>query len=288
MRAAAILIAVAACAHPRPAPHHVQVPHVTAADDEITVSWVGHATCLVGIRGHWFLTDPNFADRIAGVVRRAVAPAISPRELPPLDGILISHSHFDHLDLDSLRSLHDAPLFVPPGVTAVLPGDLPQHDVVALDTWQSWTRGDVTITAVPASHGDTRYWFDLWHSHAHTGWMIQVADRTVYFAGDTGYVASQSRELARRFRIDVGIIPVGPAGRAHWIERWRAAAHATPDAAMDLFRDTHAQWMVPIHYGTFFQPADYERPLVEAAVARHHAERWVKILDIGETASFLY
>ena len=66
MRAIAIAVAIAACAHPQPAPHHIRVPTLTQQDDEITVSWVGHATCLVGIRGHWFLTDPNFADRIAG------------------------------------------------------------------------------------------------------------------------------------------------------------------------------------------------------------------------------
>jgi L-ascorbate metabolism protein UlaG (beta-lactamase superfamily) len=283
---ALVLCAAVACAAPQAAPHHVHVPR--GSGDEITVSWVGHATVLVGIDGHWFLTDPCFAERLAGVLPRHVEPAMAPSELPPLDAILISHAHFDHLDLGSLRALADAPLLIPPGVRAFLPADLPQHDVIALAPWQAWSRGGVTITAVPASHGDGRYWIDRWHTHSHTGWVIQVGDRTVYFAGDTGHVAAQSRELGRRFHIDVGIIPVGPAGRWHWVERWRADVHATPDAALDLFRDTGAQWMVPIHYGTFFEPAGAERPLVEAAIARHHLERWVKLLDIGETAAFLY
>jgi L-ascorbate metabolism protein UlaG (beta-lactamase superfamily) len=116
---AAMAIAVTACATPREAPMHVAVPRAafTGDPDAITVSWIGHATLLVGIRGHWFLTDPVFSQRLAGVMSRKVVAAIAPSELPPLDGILISHAHFDHLDLPSLRRLGDVPLLVPSGVT---------------------------------------------------------------------------------------------------------------------------------------------------------------------------
>lgn len=289
-RAITVVIAVAACATPRAAPMHVQVPRAAfiGDPDAITVSWIGHATLLVGIRGHWFLTDPMFSERLAGVLPRHVEAAMAPSELPPLDALLMSHAHFDHLDLPSLRRLADVPLLVPPGMPAFLPADLPQHQVVALDAWQTWTHGDVQITAVPASHGDGRYLVDRWHTRSHTGWVIQVGDRTVYFAGDTGYVADQARELGRRYHIDVALVPVGPAGRASWIQRLRADVHASPDAALALFHDTGAQWMVPIHFGTFFEPADLERPLIEAAVARHHLERWVRVLAIGETTMFCY
>lgn len=288
--AALMITIVAGCATPRAPAMHVHVPEAAFAGDSdaITVSWVGHATLLVGIRGHWFLTDPMFGQRLAGVVPRKVEAALSPSELPPLDAILVSHAHFDHLDIPSLRQLADVPLIVPPGIPTFLPADLPQQEVVALDPWQTWRHGDVRITAVPASHGDGRYLVDRWHTRSHTGWIIEVGNRTVYFAGDTGYVAAQARELAGRFRIDVGLIPVGPAGRASWVERLRADVHATPDAALDLFAATGAQWMVPIHFGTFFEPANRERPLVEAAVARHHAERSVRILAIGETTTFDY
>ena len=287
-------LGAAACAPPREPPRHVRVPWVAAAaaagtdDDAITVSWIGHATVLIGVGGHWFLTDPVFSDRLAGVLGRKVRAALAPAELPPLDAILISHAHFDHLDLPSLRQLADAPLLVPPGLPTFLPGDLPQHTVVPLATGQRWQRGDVTITAVPASHGDGRYLIDRWHTRTHTGWVVQVGARTIYFAGDTGYVPADARALAERYRIDVALLPVGPAGRAAWIERWRADVHATPDAALDLFRDSGAQWMVPIHFGTFFQPPERERPLVDAAVARHHAERQVRVLAIGETTTFSY
>jgi L-ascorbate metabolism protein UlaG (beta-lactamase superfamily) len=285
-----LTLAIAACATPREAPMHVSVPRAafTGDPDAITVSWIGHATLLIGIRDHWFLTDPMFSERLAGVLSREVQAAIAPSELPPLDAILVSHAHFDHLDFPSLHRLADVPLLVPPGIPTFLPADLPQRTVVALDAWQTWSLGDVRITAVPASHGDGRYLVDRWHTRSHTGWIIEVGDRTVYFAGDTGYVADQARELGRRFHIDVDLLPVGPAGRAGWLERLRADVHANPDAALDLFRDTGAQWMVPIHFGTFFQPAGRELPLVEAAVARHHLERAVRILAIGETTTFRY
>lgn len=288
--AMAMVIAQAACATPHAAPMHVRVPGAAATGDPdaITVSWIGHATLLVGIHGHWFLTDPVFSQRLAGVLSRKIVAAITPSELPPLDAILISHAHFDHLDLPSLHRLADVPLLVPPGIPTFLPADLPQHEVVALGAWQAWTRGELKITAVPASHGDGRYLVDRWHTRSHTGWVIEVGDRTVYFAGDTGHVAAQARALRDHFRIDVGLIPVGPAGRASWIEQLRADVHATPDAALDLFTDSGAQWMVPIHFGTFFEPPDRERPLIEAAVARHHLERWVRVLAIGETTTFQY
>jgi L-ascorbate metabolism protein UlaG (beta-lactamase superfamily) len=283
------VIACTACATPREPAMHVHVPPAVAGDaDDITVSWIGHATLLVGIRGHWLLTDPVFSERLVGVVRRQVEPPLAPSELPPLDAILISHAHFDHLDLPSLRRLSDVPLLVPSGLPAVLPRDLPQHPVVALDTWQSWTSGELRITAVPAAHGDGRYLIDRWHKRTHTGWVIELGGRTVYFAGDTGYVAEQARELGRRFQIDVGLIPVGPAARPHWIEQMRADVHATPDTALDLFHDTGAQWMVPIHFGTFFQSMDQELPVIQAAVSRHHMERSVRILAIGETTTFSY
>lgn len=281
-----LAVALAACTTPRPPAMHVEVPRAVVADDPdaITISWIGHATILIGIHGHWILTDPVFSDRLAGTVTRGVRAAIAPGELPPLDAIVISHAHFDHLDLPSLRALPAAPLLVPAGLPAFL-DDVPQH-AVALDTGQVWQHGELRITAVPASHGDGRYWLDRWHTRTHTGWVIEAGGRAVYFAGDTGYIADDARALGRRFAIDVALIPVGPTGRAEWVERLRASVHANPEAALSLFGDTGARWMVPIHFGTFFQPPDRERPLVEAAIARRGLGDRVRVLAIGETAVF--
>src|SRR5262245_51786804 len=121
----ALVAAFAACAAPREASMQVRVPRAAfnGESDAITVSWIGHATLLLGIRGHWFLTDPMFGERLVGMFSRRVKAAIAPSELPPLDAILVSHAHFDHLDFPSLRRLVDAPLLVPPGIPALLPSD---------------------------------------------------------------------------------------------------------------------------------------------------------------------
>lgn len=275
----------------RPARHARPVtPQVADPDtDSIGITWVGHATVLIRIHDRWFLTDPVFGDRIGTgrLYPRSLAAGIDPSDLPRLDGVLISHAHMDHLDVPSLRRLSAVPLLVtPPGAARFLPEI--HGEVAALDTWEQWSGGGVTITAVPASHGDGRYAVDRWVTRSHTGWVIEVDGLTVYFAGDTGFSRRQSEAIAARFDIDVALIPVGPAGRHPWIERIRRSVHATPREALELFDACGAQWMVPIHFGTFFKPADFERPIVERAVAAHDRGRFVRILEVGDTTEFLY
>ena len=288
-----LLFGVAGCGfftHTRPARHARPVaPRVVDPDtDSIGITWIGHATVLIRLRDRWFLTDPVLEDRIASrLYPRSIAAGIDPADLPPLDGILISHAHMDHLDVPSLRRLSEAPLLVtPPGAARFVPEM--RGETVAIDTWEQWTDGAVTITAVPASHGNGRYAVDRWVTDSHTGWVIEYDGLTVYFAGDTGFSRRQSEAIAARFQIDVALIPVGPAGRHPWIERIRRPVHATPREALELFDAVGAQWMVPIHFGTFFKPADFEKPIIERAVAAHDRGRWVRILDVGDTTEFLY
>jgi L-ascorbate metabolism protein UlaG (beta-lactamase superfamily) len=277
-------------AQTRPARHaHPVAPLVADPDTtSIGITWIGHATVLIRLGDRWFLTDPVLGDRIGmNLYPRSLAAGIDVADLPALDAILISHAHMDHLDVPSLRRLPDVPLVAtPPGAARYLPEI--RGELAALDTWQRWTDGEVTITAVPASHGNGRWGIDRWVTHSHTGWVIEYRDFTVYFAGDTGFSRRQSEAIDARFDIDVALIPVGPAGRHPWIERIRRTVHANPREAMELFAACGAQWMVPIHFGTFFKPADFERPFVERAVAAHERGRFVRILDVGDTTEFLY
>src|SRR5262249_304236 len=151
--------------------------------------------------------------------------------LPPLEAVLISHAHFDHLDVPSLEQISPRNVLVPPGAAKFISSG--HGDVVPLPTGQSWSHDGLTITAVPSSHGDGGYLPQVWNHQTHTGYIIQYRGRTVYFAGDTGYIASDTKRLRNQFTIDVALIPVGPAGRAKWIENWRADVHATPEAAME-------------------------------------------------------
>jgi len=274
---------------PEPAPQlaHPAVPSAVTDTESIGVTWIGHATVLIRIRDRWILTDPVLGKRIAKLLPRNVEAGIAPADVPPLDAVLISHAHFDHLDLPSLRQVPRTSIVMPSGALEFLPEDLALRGV-GLRTWERWSHDGLTITAVPASHGDGRYIVDRWNHDTHTGFVIEYQGLTVYFAGDTGYVARDAAAIRARFAIDVALLPIGPAGRAKWIERWRSDVHATPEHALELFTATGAQWMVPIHYDTFFQPRHYERPFLDRAIANAKLERRVRVLGIGETTEFLY
>ena len=288
-----VLIAAGCRVHsPEPAPRLARpsAPAPGVADDSIGITWVGHATVLVRIHDRWFMTDPVLSKRIAKIYPRNVEAAIDLSAMPTLDAVLVSHAHFDHLDVPSLRALraHSNRTIVPSGAAKFLPDEVVQRGVTGLATWQTWTRNGVTITAVPASHGHGRYLVDRWNDDTATGFVIQYRGRTVYFAGDTGYVPAHAAELRKRFSIDVALLPIGPAGRAKWIERWRADVHTTPEHAMQLFVASGAQWMVPIHYDTFFKPRGYERPFLDRAIANAALEHRVRVLDIGDSTDFVY
>ncbi len=288
-------LAVSACVLFR-SPRRAMVRDVPAPpaglDDDsssISVTWVGHATALVRIDDRWFLTDPVFGKKIAKVYPRRVALGIDVAAIPPLDAVLVSHAHFDHLDVPSLRRLPPTKVVVaPPGAVKFLPDDMPAGQVAGLGDWDTWQGGGVTITAVPSSHGNGRYLVDRWNRRSHCGFVIEYRGRTVYFAGDTGLDRKVAAAINDRFDVDVALIPMGPAGRWGWVARLRADVHVTPEHALELFDLIGAQWMVPIHFGTFFNDPDVERPIIERAIAKAEREREVRLLEIGETTVFVY
>jgi L-ascorbate metabolism protein UlaG (beta-lactamase superfamily) len=273
---------------PRPAPidpGDVVADHGPPAG--IDVVWIGHATALIRIEDRWFLTDPNFSDRVGLVYERYVEPGMQPDELPPLDAVLVSHAHMDHLDPPSLRRVR-APLVVaPPDALRYVPDDAGFADRQPLDRWQSVARDGVTITAVPASHGAGRYYIDAaWAPNSYAGFVIEYRSHTVYFAGDTGYRPELFAEIGRRFDIDVALLPVGPADRPGWVHALREEVHAGPNDALRIFDEVGADWMVPIHFGTFFKRTAGERAAIAGAIHDHPRGDHVALLRIGGVARF--
>lgn len=292
-----LCMTLAACGNfgPMAAPQRVARPArepLTLDPDmhTIKVYWVGHATALIRLDDRWILTDPNFSDRIAVIERRRIAPGVSMKDLPPIDWVLISHAHVDHLDIPSLSRLGSAArLIVPPGVASYLPRALPFAFIMGLHTWRTVERDGVRITAVPARHSDGRFIVDsLWNRDAHTGYVIQYGPLTVFFAGDTGYHPRWFKEVARHFDIDVALIPVGPAARPGWFHALRKHVHASPAEAMAIFDDLDAQWMVPIHYGTFFKRSQAEFDDIVGAIRGHVLGHRVRMIPVGGTATFWY
>jgi L-ascorbate metabolism protein UlaG (beta-lactamase superfamily) len=210
----------------------VSVPPAPRGDG-VTITWIGHATFLLQMSGSTWLTDPVFSDRIGPIKglgpRRVASPAISLADLPKIDGVLLSHDHYDHCDLASLRALveRNAALVVvaPLNYVSLLKPARGASNLVELDWWQSWEGpGNVSIELVPARHWcrrsiggmNTRLW---------GGFFLRLGGRSVYFAGDSGYDAALFQEIARRCGLpDVALLPIG-AYEPRWFMN---VAHMNP------------------------------------------------------------
>lgn len=222
-----------------------RLPH--ARDDTVRVTWAGHASTILQMGGKTLLLDPVWSDSLPGGVRRITPPGVAWSGLPKVDAVLVSHNHYDHLDLPTLRRLPaDTPIFVPHGV-----GDWLRAKgfsaVTDLDWHQGAPLGGLTITLVPAHHWSRRGWRDANHT-LWGGWVVEdAAGRKAYFAGDTGY-GHFFGEIGRRHPgIDVAILPIG----AYAPKRYNGGAHMDPEQAVRAFQELGARVMVPVHWGTF-------------------------------------
>ena len=243
-----------------------------------SVTWIGHATLLLQTGGLNIVTDPQFSDRAAPVSflgpQRVVAPAIMPADLPHIDAVLISHNHYDHLDIPSLRSLNAQAggpprFFVPLGLKAWFHNTLGVLDAVELDWWQSaqldTVTGSATLHLVPVQHWSSRTLTDrnltLWG-----GWVLEQPDFRFMFCGDTGY-SKDFADIQKRFgRFDLAAIPIG-AYEPRWFMKMQ---HINPAEAVQIHRDLHADRSIAIHWGTFVltdEPLDEPPRALRAALA---------------------
>lgn len=224
------------------------------SDARLSVLWVGHATALVQIDDKLILTDPVFTDTVGQLSRRLVAPGIEPAALPRIDAALISHMHFDHLSPGSLEMIEEKIgfLVVPQKGTVYVPDFA--FETVELETFASYQRDGLRITAVPVKHGGFRWGLDgVWMDKSFTGYVIEHHGITVYFGGDTAYVKDRFQETRVRFpSIDLALLPIAPIHPRGLME----SRHMSPREAVSAFRDLGARWMVPIHFGTFVNSTD--------------------------------
>jgi L-ascorbate metabolism protein UlaG (beta-lactamase superfamily) len=252
-------------------------------DARLAVLWIGHATVLVQIDDRFVLTDPVFSDSVGEVSPRLQPPGIDLRDLPPLDAVVISHQHMDHLDPSSLDALvpKTRQILAPPGTSTYLPdGPVPTRE---LSTWEAWEKDGLRITAVPVRHVGGRYALDQsWQTAGFTGYVIEHDGLVVYFAGDTAYDRERFEATAARFpHIDLALMPIAPIEPRGFMRR----THVDPFEAVRAFLDLGAEHMVPIHWGTFVQgldaPGDAASEL--AWVARGAGiEDKVDVLRVGE------
>lgn len=224
----------------------------------LSVTWVGHATALIQIGGYNVLTDPMFSARASPVrfagPRRRVPPGVALRDLPPVDLILLSHNHYDHLDRMSVRTLvrdHPSAHWLAPLKLGAWLSSQGVSRVDERDWWAPASLGALEVTAVPAQHFSGRTPLDrnrtLW-----CGWTLAAGERRVYFAGDTGY-HPEFQAIGRWLGpADAVLLPIG-AYEPRWFMR---PVHLNPEDAVRAFRDVTAVQpdrgiLVPIHWGTF-------------------------------------
>ena len=254
----------------------------------LRVTFVNHATTLVQMDGLNLLTDPIYAERASpfGWVgpERVRPPGIRFDDLPPIDVVVVSHNHYDHLDLETLRRLaaRDAPtILVGLGVDRLL-AEEGISGAVPLDWWQEQPIGEGTrVTCVPVHHFSARGLTDrnatLW-----SGWAWSGASGTVYFAGDTGWGPHFAQARERLGPIRLALLPVG-AYRPRWFMR---VMHISPREAIEAHLALEAGTSVPIHWGTFPLGDDGEREPVEV-LTEALAEAGIDparfpVLDLGE------
>ncbi len=258
------------------------------APGELALTFIGHSSFLVQIGGLNLLVDPVFAKWLV-VMRRLRRPGVRIQDLPPIDAVLLTHAHMDHLNLPSLRRIirhtrrlrGSGPVVVVPEGVEDLVHTLGFADVLALRWWGTANLGPVEITMTPAQHWGARMMRDTHRGFG--GYVLRNGEQSLYHSGDTGYFAG-FREIGERLHPEVALLPIG----AYKPDGFRRV-HTSPEDALQGFLDLGAQEMVPMHYGTFRlsqEPMDEPLPrLMQAAERAGVCDRIVPLSE-GETKIF--
>ncbi|QQL44166.1 MBL fold metallo-hydrolase [Sulfuriroseicoccus oceanibius] len=212
------------------------------AGESVSITWIGHASFLIQFEGMNILIDPNWA-LWHGIVKRTRMPGIPIDHLPPIDLILVSHAHYDHLHKKSLRMIDSRYGIIVPNGLRPLVNRLGFPAVFEMDLWEELQLGGVTITHTPSHHWGARMIHDTHRNFG--GFILNAGGKIVYHAGDSAYF-DDFKTIGARHNIDIAILPIGaydaPSGRD---------VHMNPEEALQAFQDLGGETMIPMHYGTF-------------------------------------
>ncbi|WP_051329205.1 MBL fold metallo-hydrolase [Geminicoccus roseus] len=261
---------------------------LAAAKDGDLVTWLGHAGFLMRLNGRWIACDPFLSDYASPVApfgpKRFSPPSLAAADLPPIDVLLLSHNHYDHLDLATLERLPlsgDATLVCPLKVSGYL--DTGRFGrVVELDWHEATEMPGLSITALPSIHFSARTLWDrnqsLW-----SGFLLTTPKRRVYFVGDTAF-GPVFEELGRAYGpVDLALVPIG----AYEPRKLMQASHCTPEEAVEIGRLFRANNVVGMHWGVvrltdeppFEPPARFR----DAIAGVGQAPDWGWVMAVGET-----
>jgi len=218
---------------------------------EQAITFIGHSSFLVQMKGLGVLIDPVFATRLI-LLRRQRRAGVRVKDLPAIDAVLLTHAHMDHLNRPSLRAIvrrmegrgRVAPVVIVPNGVEDLVADLGFSKVVALGWWESAEVEGLKVTATPARHWGARMFKDTHRGFG--GYVLEAQGaETVYHSGDTAYFGG-FKEIGKRLRPKIALLPIG----AYFPDSYRSV-HTSPEEALQGFVDVGAETMVPMHYNTF-------------------------------------
>ncbi len=255
------------------------------SDNELTVCWLGHTSVLINFCGITVLTDPVLGTRIgislglgtAGP-KRYVSPALRVNELPPIDVLLLSHAHMDHMDLPTLRHLPSSTFTVSAKVT---------NDVLA-SAWLTsvtelgWndrasfcnTKGKLDIEAIEVKHWGARWPSEV--ERGYNGYVLRREGKALLFAGDTAKTPHVA-EARSRGPFEAAIMPIG--AYRPWI--WN---HCTPEEALAMANAAGAKYIVPVHHQTFkLSDEPMDEPIGRLAEALDGERERLAVRRVGET-----
>ena len=265
-------------------------PPARVQGSTIRLTFIGHSSFLLQTEGVNLLLDPVWSQRAgpAGIgPRRVTAPGLAIGDLPTIDAVLLSHNHYDHMDLPTLRQVQArwAPAVATGLGNARHLAKAGIRTAAELDWWQAAELAGAQVTYVPAQHFSSRTLRDrnrsLWG-----GFIIEAGGAVVYFAGDSGY-APHFAEIGQRFpRIDLALLPIG-AYEPRWFMRQQ---HVNPEEAVRAHLDLGARRSLGMHFGTFQltdEPIDAPVSALREALARAGlGETDFAVLGFGETRVF--
>jgi L-ascorbate metabolism protein UlaG (beta-lactamase superfamily) len=261
---------------------------VLVQKNELGITFIGHSSFFLQIAGKNVVVDPNFA-RWLFVLKRLRQPGLRIADLPPIDAVLVTHAHFDHLHRPSLRAIARAtrqkggrrPMLIVPQHVRDIVFDLGYEDVVEMKWWDQTHIGDLTVTHTPSNHWGARIIRDMHRGFG--GYVLANRNHSVYHAGDTAFFDG-FKEIGERLEPEIALLPIG----AYDPPSFRAV-HTSPEDAVQAFVDLKAERMIPMHYGTFklsHEPMEEPVQRLLADASKRGIEDKISVLQEGITEFF--
>ncbi|MBV9490616.1 MAG: MBL fold metallo-hydrolase [Verrucomicrobia bacterium] len=255
-------------------------PFPVLRGNDISLTWIGHASFLISWRGLNLLIDPIWSLWLK-VIKRMRHPGVRLDHLPAIDLVLVTHAHFDHLDRRTLRKIAAAqPIIVPSGVGNLVRG-LGFNRVHEMGCWETLSLNDVAVTMTPCHHWGARVLHDRYRGFG--GFHFKFGDRSVFHCGDSAYFGG-FKEIGERLPTEIALLPIGA-----YEPLTKREVHMNPEQAVRAFSELCAKTLVPMHYGTFrlsYEPLDEPLNRFQAEVDRCNLGHRVRILQEGMPTVF--